>query len=75
MLRTGVLLLQQNQTVSVAVKTLRIVNNDCLRPLMQEAALMGQLYHRNVVRLCGIVAENEQVRLCVVLLAQVPDFM
>ena len=52
---------QEEQNLPVAVKTLKTRNEDGLRSLLQEASLMGQLHHPNIVRLCGISTSPDKV--------------
>lgn len=54
-------MMQGTCTVPVAVKVLKDQRTEAKRTLLQEAALMGQFYHRNVVKLCGVVTEDEPV--------------
>ena len=45
----------------MAIKVLKDKREDAKRTLLQEAALMGQFNHPNVVKLCGVVTEDEPV--------------
>lgn len=56
-------LLQSGQEVlDVAVKTLREGSSTKERvKMLQEAALMAQFRHENIVRLHGVVTETEEV--------------
>ena len=49
------------ETVPVAVKVLKDHSVESRRAMLQEAALMGQFDHKNIVRLCGVVTRNEPV--------------
>ena len=58
--------LSVGRTVAVAVKTLQPHPNcgaDRVK-FLQEAAIMGQFHHPNVVRLYGVVTLQESVSLC-----------
>ena len=49
--------------VSVAIKTLKEGSSAVQRKkFLQEAAIMGQFKHRNVVNLLGVVVHGEPVR-------------
>ena len=53
----------QNETMQVAVKTLTRTASDVDRvKFLQEAAIMGQFYHPNIVRLHGVVTVGQPVR-------------
>ncbi|XP_065193031.1 uncharacterized protein LOC135824228 [Sycon ciliatum] len=49
------------QHVPVAVKILKVSSVEAKKTLLQEAALMGQFYHSNVVRLVGVVTQSDPV--------------
>ena len=58
---------QNERSIPVAVKILNKNNADAKKSLLQEAALMGQFNHINVVRLVGVVTRADPVRTpCVV---------
>lgn len=57
----SLLILQDDHSLPVAVKTLKERSEDGLRSLLQEATVMGQVHHPNIVRLCGIVSGEENV--------------
>ena len=52
---------QGSSSVPVAIKVLKDKREEARRTLLQEAALMGQFCHKNVVKLCGVVTEGEPV--------------
>ena len=53
-------------TIEVAVKTLQPQASDMDRvKFLQEAAIMGQFLHPNVVKLHGVVTVGEPVSVCV----------
>ena len=53
-----------NSSVDVAIKTLKSTANEADRvKFLQEGAIMGQFRHPNVVRLHGIVREEQAVRM------------
>ena len=51
--------------IDTAVKQLRANASEDMRlKLLQEAAIMGQFNHRNVVKLYGVVTDGPAVRSC-----------
>jgi len=48
--------------ISVAIKTVKNSSEQERVKLLQEAAIMGQFAHANVVRLLGVVTVGEPVR-------------
>ena len=54
---------QDGKTVPIAIKVLKDTKAEAKRTLLQEAALMGQFNHSNVVRLLGVVTAGEPVRI------------
>ena len=58
----GVLLRRDKNQVEVAVKTLKEASGEKDRvKFLQEAAIMGQFKHPNVVEVFGVVSEGEPV--------------
>ena len=54
----------QNESMVVAVKALAIRATETNRvKFLQEAAIMGQFYHPNIVRLHGVVTVGDPVML------------
>ena len=54
----------QNESMEVAVKALAITATETNRvKFLQEAAIMGQFYHPNIVRLHGVVTVGDPVML------------
>ena len=54
----------QNESMVVAVKALAITATETNRvKFLQEAAIMGQFYHPNIVRLHGVVTVGDPVML------------
>ena len=54
----------QNESMEVAVKALAIRATETNRvKFLQEAAIMGQFYHPNIVRLHGVVTVGDPVML------------
>ena len=54
----------QNESMEVAVKTLAETATEMNRvKFLQEAAIMGQFYHPNIVRLHGVVTMGDPVML------------
>lgn len=52
----------QDSTKRVAIKTLKpTIRQDAKVKFLQEAAIMGQFFHSNVVRLYGVVTVGEPV--------------
>lgn len=59
----GVWRTKDGETVSVAVKVLRSTAKlENRLKFLQEAAIMGQFLHPNIVRLYGVVLEDDPVR-------------
>ena len=51
--------------IGVAVKTLLAKDKNVSRvKLLQEAAIMGQFVHPNVIKLLGVVTKKDSVRQC-----------
>ena len=59
---------QGTTEIPVAVKVLKDTRLEARKSLLQEAALMGQFFHGNVVKLCGVVTASEPVRIAIVML-------
>ena len=58
----GVLLRRDKNQVEVAVKTLKEGSDESDKvKFLQEAAIMGQFIHHNVVEMFGVVTEGEPV--------------
>ena len=55
-------ILQDDIILPVSIKVAN-ENMQDRRRLLQEAAILGQLSHRNIVRLCGVVSESAPVSL------------
>ena len=55
--------------IDVAVKTL-VTDDKCTSrvKLLQEAAIMGQFIHPNVIKLIGVTTKKEKVRACLKIL-------
>lgn len=50
------------QTVPVAIKTLHANSHESDKVrFLQEAAIMGQFKHPNVIKMCGLITEEEPV--------------
>ena len=62
----GILRSSSGENVDVAVKTLKegAEEQDKVK-FLQEAAIMGQFKHPNVVTMYGVVTEGEPVSVCV----------
>ena len=61
-LSTIFLSFQSRKKIPVAVKVLhKNSSSEAQRLLLSEAAIMGQFYHENVVKLCGVVTDNSPV--------------
>ena len=56
----GVWSTADGQKIEVAVKTLNPNNSDKVR-FLQEAAIMGQFNHLNVIKMYGLITEEEPV--------------
>ncbi len=53
------------ESLEVAVKTLKEGSNEDKIKFLQEAAIMGQFKHFNVVSMYGVVTEGEPVSLTI----------
>ncbi len=54
----------ENRTVDVAIKILKANSTQVDKvKFLQEAAIMGQFLHNNIVRLLGVVTIEEPVRI------------
>ena len=60
--------LELKKEVGIAVKTLKegAGEGDKVK-FLQEAAIMGQFSHPNVVKLYGVITEGEPVSLCLII--------
>ena len=62
----GILKSSKGDVIEVAVKTLVTSEKSTFRVrLLQEAAIMGQFFHPNVIKLIGVTTKKDKVRLCV----------
>ena len=60
----------RNETMKVEVKSLNQSAGEGERAkFLQEAAIMGQFYHPNIVRLHGVVTMGEPVRVLIVVIS------
>ena len=55
-----------DQVLDVAIKILSDVSDEmCKVKFLQEAAIMSQFRHPNVIKLYGVASDGQQVWLCV----------